>query len=274
MGRSLARAWRGKGYRIGAVITRSLRTAQAAVKFIEAGKASAGITEDILSADVVLIATPDGQIAQAAKGLAGLQGSWRGKIVLHSSGTLSSKELMPLKERGASVGSLHPIYPFPQAVRQFPNAIVFGLEGGLQAARVATALVRALGCVPVKVRAEDKALYHAAAVMTAGHLMTLMDLGARMLVRAGVPRQRARGALLPLIEQTIEGYSRKGERAWTGPLERGDEETVRRHMQALRRLPASYQDAYLSLARASLELYRADNATTQALKKLLKEGKG
>ena len=110
--------------------------------------------------------------------------------------------------------------------------------------------------------------------MVAGHLMTLMDLGARMMVRAGVPRRRALDALWPLIVETIVGYAYKREKAWTGPLERGDADTVRRHLKALQRLPPVYRRVYAALAEAGLELYRRDQSqATSALRRLLKKGR-
>ena len=259
---------------MGPVVTRSVRTARAAVQFIGAGKPSAGRTEEIAEADLVLLATPDDQIVSCAKALARVAGNWRVKVVLHTSGAHSSKALAALKRRGASVGSWHPVYPFPQALRVLPAGIVFGIEGTPRAVREAAALTRALRGVAVKVRARDKALYHAAAAMVAGHLVTLIDLGTRMMVRAGLPRSQARRALLPLIEQAVADYGKRGEKAWVGPLQRGDIETVQKHRRALGRMPPIYRDAYLSLARAAVTLYQpGGRKTTRALHQALQQGK-
>jgi predicted short-subunit dehydrogenase-like oxidoreductase (DUF2520 family) len=205
LGRTLARALRLKGYRIGPVVTQSKKTAQTAVRFIGRGEAAAKPEDALLASDIVIIATPDDRIVPTAKTLAKLKGNWRGRVVLHLSGAVGSEEFATLKKRGATVGSMHPIYPFPQPLKRFPRGVVFGVEGSASAVRTASSLVRAMGCVPVKVRAKDKALYHAAAAMVAGHLTTQMDLGVRMMQRAGVPRGVARRVLLPLIEQTAKG---------------------------------------------------------------------
>ena len=272
VGQSLARALRRRGYRIGAVVARSTRSAHRAVKFIGAGKPLARVEPALLAANVVLVATPDGQVAEAAGALARLKGGWRGKVVLHTSGALSASALARVKRCGAAVGSLHPIWPFPKPIKILPEGIVFGIDGDLRARRQARTLVRALGGVPMEIRAGEKALYHAAAALVAGHLMTLIDLGTRMLRRTGVAEREARQALLPLVQQTVAGYARLGTRAWTGPLERGDADTVRRHMKALRRLPPVYRRVYAALAEAGVELFRRDRSqATRALRRVLKK---
>lgn len=274
LGRTLARALRLKGYRIGPVVTRSKKTAQAAVRFIGAGKALAKPGAELLASDIVIIGTPDDRIVPTTKALAKLEGNWRGKVVLHLSGAVSSEEFVALKKRGAAVGTMHPIYPFPQTLKKFPRRVVFGVEGSAGAVRTATSLVRTVGGVAVKVRAKDKALYHAAAAMVAGHLTTQMDLGVRMMQRAGIARSVARRVLLPLIEQTVKGYAGRGEKSWVGPLERGDLATVRKHLRSLEKLPPYYRDAYTVLAQAAVTLYRSPGSqSTKALQRLLRKGK-
>lgn len=269
VGQTLARALRRR-YRLGAVVTTRRRTARAAVRFIGAGQPRARVDAEVGKADIILIATPDRQVAEAAHALAQLEADWRGKVVLHTSGALGSQELGLLQELGAAVGSLHPLYPFSQPQRQFPRGTVFGVEGDRRAVQQAIALVRALGGEPMRIQAEEKALYHAAAALVAGHLMTLIDLGTRMLVRAGVPKTRARHALRPLIRETIDSYAHQGARAWTGPLARGDAETLWHHLVALKELPRHFREVYLALARAGLALYCPEpTPATKELRRLL-----
>ena len=159
-------------------------------------------------------------------------------------------------------------------MKKFTRRGVFGVEGSANAVRLAISLVRALGGVPVRVRAKDKALYHAAAAMVAGHLTTQMDLGVRMMQRAGISRSVARRVLLPLMEQTVKGYADRGEQSWVGPLERGDLATVRKHLQSLEKLPPFYRHAYAALGLAAVTLYRPPGSqSTKALLRLLRKGK-
>jgi competence ComEA-like helix-hairpin-helix protein len=202
-----------------AVVTRSPRTARAAVRFIGGGEPISDLKSQISkleNAAVVLIATNDNQVPPAARTLARLKKNWRGRVVLQASGALSSRVLAPLGKRGAAVGSLHPLYPFPKPLKVFPPGVVFGLEGDSRALKEALALVRSLKGEPMEVRSTEKALYHAAAALVAGHLLTLADMGVRALVRAGVRKSRARTVLVPLAQATLGWYARQGARAWTG----------------------------------------------------------
>ncbi len=274
MGQTLGRALRRRGWRIAAVATRSPRTAQAAARFIGAGQPISNLKSRISKFDgapVILIATNDGQVPIVARTLARLKKNWRGRVVLQASGALSSRVLAPLAKRGAAAGSLHPLYPFPKPLKAFPPGVVFGVEGDPRALKQALALVKALRGQALEVRSTEKALYHAAAALVAGHLLTLADLGVRALVRAGVRKSRARTVLVPLAQATLGWYARQGARAWTGPLARGDADTVRRHLAELRKLPPQYGETYRALARAALSLYRKGSSReTRMLRRLLR----
>jgi len=275
VGQTLGRVLRRRGYRIGAVVTRRRATARAAARFIGGGSPISNLKSEISKvgdADIVLITTNDNQVPMVARALARARKSWRGRVVLQASGALSSRMLAPLQRRGAAVGSLHPLYPFPKPLRKFPGGVVFGVEGDARARQEALRLVRALRGEPMEIRSTEKALYHAAAALVAGHLLTLADLGVRALVRAGVRKSRARTVLVPLAQATLGWYARHGARAWTGPLERGDVDTVRRHLRGLRRLPPHYAETYRALARAALSLYRARASQgTRRMRRLLGE---
>lgn len=257
VGQTLARALRQCGYRIGVVASRSPKRARAAVKFIGGGRAVNGLSPALFDADTLLLPVSDAHIAAIARKLANTGGRrWRGKVVLHTSGSRSSRELGPLRRLGAQCASFHPLFPFPQPLRWFPEGVFFGIEGDRAAVRRARELARALEGVPLRVPARQKVLYHAAGALASGQLLTLADLGARVLRRIGVPRRQASRALLPLIRSTIEQYAQLGERAWTGPLARGDAETVGKHLAALEKLPPYFLQAYAVLGQAAVALYR------------------
>ncbi|MCI0402547.1 MAG: DUF2520 domain-containing protein [Acidobacteria bacterium] len=273
VGQTLGRALRRKGWRIGAVATRRASTARAAARFIGAGQPISDLKYQISKLDgaaVILIATNDNQVPVAARALARLKKNWRGRVVLQASGALSSRVLALLGKRGAAVGSLHPLYPFPKPLKTFPPGVVFGVEGDPRALEQALKLVKALSGQAMEIRSTEKALYHAAAALVAGHLLTLADMGVRALVRAGVRKARARTVLVPLAQATLGWYARHGARAWTGPLARGDADTVRRHLSELRKLPPQYGETYRTLARAALALYRKRSSEgTKKLRRLL-----
>jgi predicted short-subunit dehydrogenase-like oxidoreductase (DUF2520 family) len=257
VGSALGRLLHKKGWRIGPVVTRATRSARAATRRIGAGKPQAGISDAILAADVILIATPDRAIAETTEALALLNNlsdpggkAWHGKIVLHTSGALGSDVLEPLAQRGAATGSVHPLQTFSS--RNIPSltGCACAIEGSAAGVRMAQRICRELEGIPVVLPRRQKAAYHAAAALAAGHVLAVIEAAARILVSVGFTRQRAIRALLPLTRQTLANYERTGARAaWTGPLNRGDFAVIEWHLEALRRFPREYREAYNALSR-------------------------
>jgi len=285
VGCALGRRLREKGWRIGPVITRSMRTARAARRRIGTGQPQAGLSDAVLAADLILIATPDRAIAETAETLARIlparrsaaQGddkdnrsgsarqtrgprksggkAWRGKIALHTSGALGSDVLRPLALRGAAIGSLHPLQTFSGRNTPSLAGCACAIEGSTAALPMARRICRELGGVPVVLPQRRKAAYHAAAALAAGHVLAVIEAAVRILVTVGFPRKRAVRALLPLTRQTLANYERLGARAaWTGPLNRGDFSVIERHLEALRRFPREYREAYDALSRLGVNV--------------------
>ena len=251
MGRSLGRALRQRGWKIGAVVTQSSRSARAAVRAIGGGTPLWRMTTDVLAAQVVLIATPDEAIASVAQQLARVsRGKPRGAIVLHTSGALDRSVLAPLARMGAATGSLHPMQTFSGKHVPRLKGVIFAIEGDARARQAARAMARELGGVPVMVDSKDKPAYHAAGVLAAGHALALIECATEVLMRIGFPRRRAEQTLLPLIKQMLDNFERIGPRAaWTGPVARGDYSVVAKHMRALKKYPPEFAEAYAALAR-------------------------
>ncbi|OLB40615.1 MAG: hypothetical protein AUH11_01525 [Acidobacteria bacterium 13_2_20CM_57_17] len=246
VGRALGRQLREAGWRIGAVLTRSEASARRAVRFIGAGKAFAGITRQVLLSQVILIATPDDEIVVVARELARIgEEELRGRVILHTSGAMDSGALEPLRAHGATVGSMHPLQSFSGVAVPSLEGRVFAIEGQTQAVRVARRIARELGGSPVRVAGDKKLLYHAAAAMAAGHILAVEEAATQVLLSLGMKRREAVRALLPLTRQVLDNFETLGPRAaWTGPLSRGDFKVVRAHLQALRRSPKEFVDAY------------------------------
>jgi len=250
VGAALAKRLRELGWRIGAVVTRSAASSRAAVRSIGAGTPHAGLTRQALGADVILFTTPDGALEPAARKLAVMgRDECFGKVALHTSGALDRSVLEPLARRGAATGSLHPMQTFSgRGVPQL-EGIIFALEGDRRAQKVAQAIARSLGGVPITIEGRDKPAYHAAGAFVAGQALALVEAATQMLMKIGFKRRRAIQALLPLMRQMLDNFERLGPRAaWTGPISRGDYATVAKHMTALRDYPREFQDSYAALA--------------------------
>jgi predicted short-subunit dehydrogenase-like oxidoreductase (DUF2520 family) len=253
LGRVLARTLHREDWKIAAVVTRSKASARSAVRSVGAGYALVGVSTRVLQAGIILIATPDDAILRVAKKLARIGGDeWRGKVVLHTSGALDDSVLAPLARRGAATGAIHPLQTFAGRGSPPLDGVVFAVHGDPRAQRVARRMARALGGIPVALRANVKAAYHAAGTFASPSLLAVIESAMRILVQAGFSRRRAKMALLPLVRQTIANFERFGAKeSWTGPIARGDFFTVARHKAALAAMPMEIQEAYSALARLS-----------------------
>ncbi len=262
VGRALGRRFREKGWKIGAVITRNEASARKAVRFIGAGRAHTGISRAALVSRVILIATPDDEIAAVAHELARIGcAELRGKVVLHTSGAQGSGVLSILKAQGAAVGSMHPLQSFSGVSVPSLEGRVFAIEGDTQAVRVARQMARSLGGSPIRIPSEKKPLYHAAAAMAAGHTLAVAEAATQMLVSLGMKRGEAVRALLPLTRRVLDNFEALGARAaWTGPLSRGDFKVVRAHLNALCEPPKEFAHAYEALSRLAVRVLSQDPA--------------
>lgn len=250
VGRALGKRLRERGWRIGAVVTRSKSTARAAVRAIGRGTALSRITGDVLAADLILLTTPDDALPAVVRLLAEIGGpKCKGKVILHTSATLDRTALAPLARLGANTGSLHPMQAFGGKVIPQLSGVVFAIEGDQKARRTAQSIARSLGGITVAIDTGDKPIYHAAAVLAGGSAYPLIEAGVQMLMRIGFTRRSATQTLLPLIHQILDNIERIGPRAaWTGPLSRGDYGIVARHANALRRYPREFRESYAALA--------------------------
>jgi len=266
VGRALGRRLRELGWKIGAVVASSESSARKAVRSIGAGCAHAFLTRQVLAAQVILITTQDHSVAAIAEELARIGAEeLRGKIVLHTSGALSSRVLDPVKKCGAAVGSMHPLQTFSGVAVPSLDGKVFAIEGDTHAVRTARLIARALGAVPVHIEGSKKPLYHAAGALAAGNVLALMEAATRLMTATGLHRREAVRALLPLTRQVLENFERLGPRAaWTGPLSRGDYGVVAAHTEAMKDLPAEFRQAYEAVNRLAAVVLAQDSAEMQA----------
>ncbi|HXR24670.1 MAG TPA: Rossmann-like and DUF2520 domain-containing protein [Candidatus Binataceae bacterium] len=277
LGRTLGKRLHQLGWRIGLVITRSTASSRAAVRAIGAGTPHAGLTSRALDADLILVTTPDGTLANVAQALAEMGGrECRGKVILHGSGALDSGVLAPLARRGAFTGSLHPMQTFSDGVMTNLRGVVFTIEGHPRARRLGRGIALALGGIPVALKGESKGAYHAGGTLVGGHALALVEAATQVLMRIGFTRRRAAQALLPLIRQTLDNFERLGPKAsFTGPISRGDYATVKKHRDAFRKHPREFQDAYAAVAfLAGRVLSKNPEQTIKHLKLVLKSPRG
>jgi predicted short-subunit dehydrogenase-like oxidoreductase (DUF2520 family) len=227
--------------------------------------------------NLLLVAVPDRAVSDVARTWES-RVPWKGRTVLHTSGALGSHFLAPLHQRGAAVGSLHPLrsMPWPQADPEAFRGIYFGIQGEAAAVRLARRLARDAGGRALEVREGGKALYHLAACLSSGYLLALIDAAATRIAAGSTPGARFRDALLGLAESTVRNARKAGlATSLTGPIPRGDIIAVRAHLASLRRLPPEWSILHAILARHTLNLAlrsrRLSPAAARRLRQLLSE---
>jgi predicted short-subunit dehydrogenase-like oxidoreductase (DUF2520 family) len=268
LGTTLAITLEKSGYRIRSLVARHLRSARRAAGLLEneTDVLPARQIRSIRPSDMFLISVPDDQIAQVAADLSRLNID-RQPVVLHTSGALSSEILAPLRARGWSTGSVHPLISVIDPQTPIKGAF-WCVEGEPRAVRFAKTIVRDLGGTSFSINSSEKPLYHAAAVMTAGNVTALFDVALEMLVACGLARKMARRILQPLLASTVHNLETKDPaQALTGSFARGDVETVKRHLAALRdHKLVDALDLYCKLGERSLKLTKGNPRITRILK--------
>ena len=208
--------------------------------------------------DVIFITTPDGVIPQVWGEL--LHQDISNCIICHFSGSLSSHVFSGREEAGASGISMHPMYAFSDkfhSYEQFHTAYLT-LEGDPEAVAVMKPMWEAIGHHVLTLKAEDKIKYHAAAAMASNEMLGLMQASLDILSECGFSEKDSMALLTPLVQGNIASMLEKGcVNALTGPVERGDAQTVRKHLQALEGSKAG--KIYQSLGGTMVELAKRRN---------------
>lgn len=230
--------------------------------------------------DIVFVTTDDESIADVVDVVAAEGGFRPGQLVVHMSGALSLSALAPAQKEGALIGCIHPLQSFAlvEGAQERMRGSVFGLTSGSpEAGTLLKALVEALGGSFVEVADEDKPLYHAAAVLASNYLVAIEDAAIRLLAQTGLDERTALRSLLPLARATLDNIESLGTTAaLTGPIARGDHETVQSHLHALGRLSADELRLYRALGSCTLALAERrgdlDDETIAKLRESLREG--
>lgn len=266
---ALARALHAKGYRISEIVTRSnpqsLRRARMLATEIQSSATAIKAAE--LSAGIVWICVPDDAIATLAAEIAG-ERDWRGKIVLHSSGALASDVLEPLRRKGAEVASAHPLMTFVSSSQSKLAGVPFALEGTAKALTAVESIISDFGAQAFRIAREEKAAYHAFGFFSSPAIVALIAAAIDVGKLAGLDAKRARALMEPIVRQTIDNCFRTSpQQAFSGPVRRGDVETIRKHLQVLRQQPDSLE---LYRALVKIALRNLPSAKTEQIEALIK----
>ena len=200
---------------------------------------------------IVFLAVPDAAIVATAERIAAMDPPGSVSFV-HLSGATTLAALDALAPRAR--GSFHPLqsFPFPRPPEAF-RGITIAVDGSTQALhRRLTTLARRLGARPKHVSDAQRAAYHAAGAYASNFVTVMLREAVRLLEGIGWSEEEATKALLPLVDGAVENMRRKGVvKALTGPIRRGDDVTVRRHLEVV-----GDPDLYRKLASIALEIAR------------------
>jgi len=280
VGISLGKFLAAAGYRPAGCVSRSLASAQTAAEMI--GSDHFGSEPETITprADIVLITTPDGAIGQACEEIAARGGFRPDAVVLHCSGALPSTVLSAARTSGAHIGSMHPLQSFAAiAVEHNPfQGIIVSIEGDDPAVRAAEQMGEALGATCCQIKTDAKTLYHASAVVASNYLVTLFDLAFRLIAEAGITGPSAFAVLKPLVDGTLKNIETVGiPEALTGPIARGDVQTVEDHCRAIGAAVPELLALYNQLGAHTVGVARAKGTLTEAaaeaLARILKSGR-
>ncbi|MDB5901943.1 MAG: hypothetical protein JWM26_821 [Betaproteobacteria bacterium] len=272
VGRTLAHLLqRHQVFAVQAVLNGTSDSARAAVAFIGAGEAAEALAA-MAPADVWMITTPDRRIAVECEKLAASGRLRPGDAVFHCSGALASSELASAAAAGARVASVHPLKTFAapaDAIRTFAGTPCVA-EGDPAALDVLLPAFERIGARVLAIDRAQKTLYHAACVIVSNDLVALLEAGLRCFQKAGIAREAASQMIEPIVRETVDNVFRSGTvQALTGPVARGDDLVVARHLEALTASDAQITAIYRALAGVAVELAREKgSAADEALARI------
>ena len=222
---------------IGCILNQSIESAQSAVQFIGQGVPCQSV-RDLQPADVTFITVPDDQIAGISEHLFASNSLRQNSVLAHCSGVLSTAVFEKTNSKHhCHVGSVHPMKSFADpklSVSQFSGTYC-AIEGDDIALTVLQTLFQSIGAIPFQINAKNKAVYHAAGVFASNYLVTLYQQALTCLCQAGVAVDIAQKVVCDLMQSTITNLIEKksAKKALTGPIKRGDLETIGLHIESL-----------------------------------------
>ncbi|MFD2532169.1 Rossmann-like and DUF2520 domain-containing protein [Gracilimonas halophila] len=217
--------------------------------------------------DFIILAVSDDAIKEVAEKLSEILTPNENLNVIHCSGTHSSQILKSLKRKGANIASFHPIKAITSNTVSFKN-IWFDIEGDEELLGILEKLAELLGASSFRVEPEAKPFLHASAVVASNYLVVLADLVSRISSQGNIPEHTAIKALAPLMESTLSNITELGVTdSLTGPIARGDAQTVEKHLQSLESVP-KLQVLYKTLGLEALQIAERKSGHSSSLGKI------
>ena len=246
------------GYSIAAVGGRHMKRTVQAAQRIGKNVRACTMPEAAKSANLVFITVSDDAIEQVCSDIANQNAFNQNSIVIHCSGALSSDILSTARNNcQCFVSSMHPLQTFPTvdcAVEKLKGTYCF-YEGDEEGFAVIENLAKRIGLQPVQINSSSKILYHTAAVFACNYLVALMDAAMKLAQLAQIDRSIAWSAFEPLVVSTIRNIAEVGPaQALTGPIARGDIETIAVHIEKLELVEPYLASIYRTMGRHTVNI--------------------
>ena len=273
VGTSLAAVLKSKGFHIAAVSDMAEASLKNAERYLGKNVLYTQNNMDVVAAaDAIAITTQDSFIQGVAAEINAKVERLDRKLIFHTSGADPSSVLMPLNEKGAFLGSLHPLQTFPDidsAIGVLQDTCIF-VEGDKDAVPLLRHLGDHIGAKVYTIAGKDKVLYHLSAVFVCNLLSALFCSGQGLMEKTNIDFE----PFLPIIRATVHNIENKGPRAsLTGPIVRGDVKTVKAHLASIDDMEL-HKKVYKALSEVAVQMATErktiDEKTIEALKDVLK----
>lgn len=235
VGFSLGKYFSIKGINVSGYYSKSYNSAKEASIFTSS-TAYKTLKDIVIKSNILFITTPDDEIKKIWDDIKHFD--LKDKLIIHTSGSLSSNVFSDIKNKGAFGYSIHPMFPFSDKYNSYKqlNNIYFSIEGDKKYANDLKLFLENLGNNVFFIDSNKKSSYHLASVMVSNLVLALISIGENYLINCGVDEDTALKSLYPLIFENIKNIGDKGILdSITGPVIRGDVGTIKKHMTVLKK---------------------------------------
>ena len=274
VGNALARVFFENGLKIAGIGSKTETSAKELAEKV-CSIYSTYLSEITKNADIVFLTTTDNSIVDTCRQIAVNGGFKRNQFVFHTCGAMSAEALKYAEECGAYIASFHPLHSFAHknVTKEELINTYYAIDGNMEAVELAKKIVEILEGKTIFIAPENRALYHAAACFASNYTVALASAASQILSCCNLTSEEATEALLPLYKGTLENISKFGvDKALTGPISRGDKQTVLEHINKLRE-NNSYDETklYKSLGNYALKIAVKNRTITIEEKKELEK---
>jgi predicted short-subunit dehydrogenase-like oxidoreductase (DUF2520 family) len=257
-------------------ITEKNATRRSALRktFSDIGISPSLSSESISQSDIIFICVPDDQLAGVVSTVDRLKVDLSKKTFVHTSGAYSSEILIRLRDSNGQIASAHPIYSFGNAEAEDISleGVYFDLEGDVAAVDALKNIFRRVGIKFIEISRDQKIAVHIASVFYSNYLVGLTQVAQAVLRACGFPEENFWEPFVPLIGSTLKNLSANSPaQALTGPIKRGDVQTVEKHLAYLKSHNSAAVPAYVQMARAILPLASLPPKSIHRVEEILRD---